>query len=291
MRIEDALDRYLLQLEADGRSAHTIAQARRHVRLFARWAAGAGLSGEIEDVGHEDVARFLAGPAARRRPDGREKRASSANTLRSTLRTFLGYLHEAGHLPANPARLVRLARCSPPPPRGFSDEEQAKLLEALAGAKTAEEKRDRVIFEVMLGTGIRLGSAVALDVEDVDLERAELRLRKAKGGREDVVVLPRRLVGLVGEHARAMGSGAMFRSQGGQRVGGRHVRRRLAGWCRRAGVAARGPHALRHSFAARTYAVSGDILLTKTALKHRSIESTLVYARADDRRLRAVVDG
>ncbi len=39
MVIVEALDLFLTQLEADGRSPHTIGQYRRHVHLFARWAA------------------------------------------------------------------------------------------------------------------------------------------------------------------------------------------------------------------------------------------------------------
>ena len=43
---------------------------------------------------------------------------------------------------------------------------------------------------VLLTAGIRVGSAVALDVEDVDLERCELRLRSAKGDQPEVVFMP-----------------------------------------------------------------------------------------------------
>ena len=116
MKIETALDRFLQQLDADGRSSHTIAQYRRHVRLLARWTADVGYSDEIESLTHQDLARFLASPVARTRPDGGVKKASSVNCLRSTLRAFFGYLHRAGSLPTNPAHLIRRALCSPPPP-------------------------------------------------------------------------------------------------------------------------------------------------------------------------------
>ncbi len=42
MTIEDALSRFLIQLDADGRSPHTLAQYRRHLRTLARWAADVG---------------------------------------------------------------------------------------------------------------------------------------------------------------------------------------------------------------------------------------------------------
>ena len=46
------------------------------------------------------------------------------------------------------------------------------------------------------------------------------------------------------------------------------------------------PHKLRHAFAIRIYSKTADILVVKEALCHRSIASTLVYARADEGRLR-----
>ena len=80
--IDDCLQRFLVQLEADGRSPHTIGQYRRHVLLFAAWWRDVGPGGAIEEVSHEDVAQFLASPHARTRRDSREKKATSMNALR-----------------------------------------------------------------------------------------------------------------------------------------------------------------------------------------------------------------
>ena len=45
-RYFDALDRFELQLQADGRSEHTVHQYLRHVRLLAAWLADQGHSGD-----------------------------------------------------------------------------------------------------------------------------------------------------------------------------------------------------------------------------------------------------
>ena len=67
MTIDDGLARFLIQLEADGRSPHTIRQYRRHVRLFAAWCAQVGLGGAIETVTHKDIAWFFGcGTGARK---------------------------------------------------------------------------------------------------------------------------------------------------------------------------------------------------------------------------------
>jgi site-specific recombinase XerC len=93
MLVVAALTRFLVQLQADGRSSHTIAQYQRHVRRFASWATAECLPDDVAAIEREHVARFLASAEAQRRPDGRAKRTGSLNALRSSLRmTFTVYL-------------------------------------------------------------------------------------------------------------------------------------------------------------------------------------------------------
>lgn len=290
MQIQAALGEFLTQLEADGRSEHTRKQYRRHVRKLADWLATGGHSGEITDVTHQDLARFLASTAARTRPDGRAKKATSTNSLRTSVRVLFTYLHESGAIPANPARLIRRAVCSPAPPRALTDDEQRRLLDVLAAADDDAGRRDRALFRTMLGTGIRIGSAVALDVEDVDLEAGEVWLRSMKGGREDRVLLSEEIREHLRDWIGERTTGPLFPGASGARLTTRHANRRLAAWLARAGITrATGTHALRHSFAMRVYEKSGDVLVVKEALRHRSIASTLVYASADERVVREAI--
>lgn len=283
MKLQDALGRYLVQLEADGRSLHTRRQYSRHVTAFANWLRPRD---DVTAVTSEDVAAFLASPAARRRPDGGLRKASTMNQHRGSLRGFFRYLHGAGILPENPARLVRRALYGPPVPRALSDLEQERLLGVLAEAP----ERDRVLFTLMLRVGLRVGSAVGLDVEDVDLDRCVLRLRGAKGDRHEEAVIPR----AVCEHLRRLvhgqDSGPLFHGPGGQRLSTRHVQRRFARYAVAAGLATTSTHSLRHSFAMRIYQRTGDLGLTQRALRHRSIVSTVVYTSVPGTRLREALE-
>jgi site-specific recombinase XerD len=287
MQIELALDRYVQQLQADGRSPHTIGQYKRHVGLFGRWLTAHAHGADVEEIDHEDVARFLGSQAARSRPDGRTKRATSTNALRTSLRTFFGFVHAAGYAKVNAARLVRRAMCGTPPPRALSDAEQERLLDALARGKGELAQRDHALFHLMLATGIRLGSALALESRDVDLERGEIYLRCTKGDRPEVVYLGRAIRDHLRQYMERRDDGPLFLGHGRRALCARHVQRRLALWLARASVAQRAsPHALRHSFATTLYRRTGDVYLVKEALKHRSIASTLVYAQANEGRLR-----
>jgi len=289
MNIDEALDRFLVQLEADGRSPHTIAQYRRHIRTLARWAAGVGHTGRVADLSHEDLARFLAAPEIRASARGGTKKASTTNCVRTSLQGFCAYLHRAGVIASDPSRVLRRAKCGRPPPRGLSDDDATRLLATLAAADGAEAKRDHLLFDLLLRTGIRLTSALALEVRDVDLDRGELWLRTTKGDQPERVFLGaeirEHLTRYLAEH-----EGDRIFALKGRVLGRRHAHRRLSQWLTKAGVkTSYSPHALRHAFAQRIYRETGDVLVVKEALRHRSIASTMVYARADDERVRAAV--
>jgi site-specific recombinase XerD len=290
MHILEALDRFQIQLQADGRSIHTRRQYDRHVRLFARWLATGGHGCALDAIDHEAVAAFLASPVARTRPDGAVKRATSTNALRTSVRVFFRYCHEAGFVARNPARLVRRAICSPPPPRALSEGEARRLMDVLAGGEGPEAERDHALFHLMLATGIRLGSAIALDIEDVDLDASQLYLRTMKGDRREVVYLGRAIRDHLRRFLGGRVSGPLFLGIHGRRISDRHAQRRYREWVHRAGIArASSTHVLRHSFASHLYRRCGDILLVKEALHHRSVTSTLVYAQLDEGRLRQVL--
>jgi integrase/recombinase XerC len=289
MRLLDALDRFVVQLRADGRSENTVQQYQRHVGQLTRWLAQEGHSDELESLDHETIAKFLTSPDARTSRRGEAKRATTMNCLRSSLRAFGSYCHEAGWVGANPCRLIRRARCGGPTPRGLSDQDRVRLLSTLIVAQGVEARRDHLLIDLMLSSGIRLSSALALRDCDVDLARGDLVLWTAKGQRVERIVLGRdikdHLIGFLGERA----PGPLFPGKDGTPITRRHAVRRLAFWMERAGLEPVSPHKLRTTFALTLYARTHDVLLVQRALGHRSLESTMHYARADEGRLRAAL--
>ena len=134
MPLDEALSLFLVQLDADGRSPHTVAQYARHVRAFERWLITTRRSTDLATITPAVVAQFFVDPAARCRSSDpvTPKKPTSLNAMRSTLRCFFAYAHDAGLIASNPARLLRRARCAPPPPRALSADEQDRLMAAMA---------------------------------------------------------------------------------------------------------------------------------------------------------------
>jgi integrase/recombinase XerC len=290
MRLQDALERFVVQLEADGRSRHTIDQYCRHIGLLARWLVQGGHSEDVDAIGHEGLATFLCSSDARGSRRGGQKRATSMNALRSSLRAFFAYVHGAGWSRENPARLIRRALTAAGPPKGLSDLDRERLLSALAAAVGREARRDCLLFNLLLSSGMRLSAALSLTDADVDLERGEVTLQAAKGNRVEVVFLSSSLQQHLSSYLEGHQAGPLFAGRDGRPMSRRHAARRLSIWMHRAGCRAHAhPHTLRHDFAGRAYRKTGDVLIVKQALGHRSILSTMVYAQTDDLRLRRML--
>ena len=288
MQLQAASRQFQTQLSADGRSPHTRKQYERHVAAFIAWLEANSRRTDLTAITPTVVAEFFGSDAATASARGGKKKATSANAQRTSLRCFFRWAHESGLTPANVARLLKRARCSAPPPRALHDDEQKRLLDVLAAAAGTEAERDRMLVELLLGTGVRIGSAIALDVTDLDFAHGEIALRTTKNDRPTTAVVPAAVATKLKTFVAGRTSGAVFLA-GSHRVSMRHAQRRLARWFAAAGISGRSAHSLRHSFAASLLARTGDLRLVQAALNHASIVSTTIYTQVDRSRLRAVV--
>jgi len=188
--------------------------------------------------------------------------------------------------------VLRMARVGPAPPKGLRTDEVERLLATLVADPAPAARRDHALVAFLLGTGARLSSALALEVGDLDLYGGTAALRELKGGGSMVVHLRPELVALLAKTVGDRRTGPVFAGRDGGRLTARHAQRRFDEWLAKAGIRGRySPHSLRHTFAMGLYARTGDVLLVKEALGHRSISSTMVYARASVERVRAAVVG
>jgi integrase/recombinase XerC len=229
-------------------------------------------------------------------PAGEPRAAISVNRTKSALRSFFAFCVESGFLLENPARLIRSSPARAKEPSTLEPGEIERIRTVLAKKTGSLADRDRLIFELLLGTGIRLGSLVALNRGDVDLEAGTLHIHAKGGGRERVFLNPR-LCGMLRHHlGESASQGArgrdmsVFQSKSGRRLGARQIQLNFARWLTQAGIARPfSIHSLRHTFATRLYRKTGDLYLVQRALGHRQITTTEVYARVDDDAVRRAV--
>jgi len=288
MQLQAAHAAFQVQLVADGRSPHTRNQYARHIRALIAWLEQNRRPRTLRSLTPSVVAEFFASPAANDSARGGAKKPTSTNAMRTSIRCFCRWAHESGLIASNPARLLRRARCAAPPPKALHADEQERLLAVLAEAEGEAAARDRMLIELLLGSGIRIGSAIALDAEDLDLDHGEVSLRSTKGDRPTTAVLPKAVVDALRDYIGERRTGPLFLADD-RRVSMRHAQRRIGQWLETAGIAGRSAHALRHSFATKLLEKTGDLRLVQTALNHASIVSTTVYADIRRERVRAAI--
>jgi integrase/recombinase XerC/integrase/recombinase XerD len=252
---------------------------------FAAWATAMGVDPEAVD--YKTLRRFVANLSHRRSAPRTVARKIAA------LRRFFGMLVEHGMIGANPADLLHAPKRPDSLPRALKSSELAGLLDSIP-ATTPLELRDRAMFEVAYGCGLRAEELVNLDLASVDFDAEELRV-EGKGGRTRLMPVGepalRALAAWLERGRSALDANAdpaLFLSKSGKRLSTSDVRRRLRTWARHA--RAQGhvhPHALRHSFATHLLEGGADLRSIQELLGHATISTTQVYTRVESARLRA----
>lgn len=280
----------LAALDSDLRRRGASAKTRRayaiDVHQLARWASTRHVEPEALE------ARLLRRYAALLS----EQRMAPTTVARklASVRALCRALVDSGTLEQNPAELVPAPKRPRSLPRTLKPTEVFALLERIP-ATTALELRDRAMFELAYGSGLRAEELVSLDLDDVDFDGEQLRV-EGKGAKTRFVPL--------GEHAAAAlerylsrsrpallgpeDERALLLSKSGRRLSTSDVRRRLRVWTRQAALQAGvSPHWLRHSFATHLLEGGADLRAIQELLGHASISTTQIYTRVESTRLRS----
>jgi site-specific recombinase XerD len=293
--MEIAWEAALELLEEDLRRRDAAPRTRRayalDLRQFARWATARELRPETVDA--KDVRRYVAHLADRSPGGGASAPASTARKL-AAVRALLRSQREHGLISHNPADLVSTPRRGSRLPRVLKAREAAALLDSIP-AGSPLELRDRALFELAYGCGLRAEELVSVGLGDLDEDSEQLRV-EGKGRKTRFVPVGEVAMAAVTAYLErgrpalaAPGTRAeeIFLSKTGRALGTSDVRRRLRMWTARAGIEGRvSPHALRHSFATHLLDGGADLRSIQELLGHVSVSSTQIYTRVESARLR-----
>ena len=295
--IQRDVDRFLNHLRDERRlSAHTISAYRRDLEKFTDFLTRREIT----------TLRQLVIAQARMFPAQLNQSGLSSRSIQralSAVRTLYRYLLRESKVAINPfltardvghSQAVIAPRAERRLPPTLSIEEIAQLV--TIDPRTDLDRRDRAILELFYSSGLRLAELSGLDLGDLDLGDAMVRVM-GKGAKTRIVP--------IGGYAREAvlawlnvrpacareSEQALFVNRSGTRLGARAIQQRVAVWAQRQGLGRRvHPHMLRHSFASHVLESSSDLRAVQELLGHADISTTQVYTHLDFQHLAQVYD-
>ena len=242
---------------------------------------------DIAAIKPEHVRRFFAQQAKL------YSKPASAGSVVAALRGYFRYrasLGDAAHgligavaYPAN-WQLSSL-------PKTLTAEEVEQLVGSL-GEPGHSMRRADAIVRCALDLGLRSGEVARLSLDDINWRAGTITLRHTKGRREDVLPLPAATGEAIAaylkhERPKTLNRAVFVRhvAPRDEPVGPDLVRKTIRQAYARAGLPYTRSHLLRHTMANRLLAGGSSLKEVADVLRHRSLNTTLIYAKLDSRKL------
>jgi len=282
---EELLGRFRRHLTMErGLQLGTINNYERAARVFLE---AVGSPSRLESLEAREVTRFVVQEAARRS-------TISATSVACGLRSFLRFAYVEG------LTALRLDSAVPTVPNWRAgalprsiDPAAVQRLVGSCDRGTAVGRRDHAIILCLWRLGLRAGEVCAIRLDDIDWRAGEFVVH-GKSARDEVLPLPVDVGESIAGYLRRGGadheSRALFLRAIAplgpmNSVGVRWV---VYLACDRAGLERVGAHRLRHTTAAHLLQQGASLEEVAQVLRHRSIDTTAIYAKIDLGTLSAV---
>jgi integrase/recombinase XerC len=285
------IKKFLASLRAErNASAHTL---RAYGKELDRLAMYLGPETGWRDIDHTSIRGFLA----HLHSCGLSK-VSVARAL-AALRSMYNWLSREGIVQQNPAKLVATPKLPKKLPRVPTLEEMNWLLDSGFPESAAFPERDRAIFELLYGCGLRNSELVGIELGDIDDANGVILVR-GKGKKQ-------RYVPLEGAAAEALQQYRLTRkrvlAETGKSTGRLFINRRggplttrsVARIVKQIAVA-KGlppdvhPHTLRHAFGTHMLSEGADLRAIQELLGHERLSTTQKYTQLSMTQVMEVYD-
>ncbi len=285
--------RFLESLARGNLSVHTRRSYASDLKLFAEHFSPPGKAPPApREFDVLKIREFMA--ACYRRGNSNRSVARKLSALRS----FFDFLVREGVILHSPAKLVATPKTPKTLPAVMTPEETNTLIDGLPRQEGNDKNaaplaRDRLIFELLYGCGLRVGELVGINLEDLDRAERWIRVR-GKGRKERLVPFGRAAGEALDRYLQvrpATDQPALLLNLRKGRLTARSVERIV----KRYAVALMGdpslhPHSLRHAFATHLLSDGADLRAIQELLGHASLSTTQKYTQLSLEELMKIYD-
>lgn len=272
-------------------SQHTVTSYQNDLRQFAEY-----LSDKFNVTNLTDADQFMvrswvlslmdAGVAAR-----------SVNRKIASLRAYYKFMLKREAIGKDPTARMRLLK-TPKELPDFADEKELTIqLDSDSFKEGFEGNQQRIIMELLYGTGMRLSELLGLKEADINRHERTVKVL-GKRNKERIIPLPVSLMRVIDDYIadknyRFGGNpkGFLIVNNKGGVAYPMLIYRTVKDYLNRvSSVERKSPHTLRHTFATHLLNKGADLNAVKDLLGHSSLAATQVYTHNSLERLKAVFD-
>lgn len=273
------------------KSERTGAEYARDLARFSRFIEPASLN----DATPEQIQGWMRTLRDANKPQSIRRKVAAIST-------YFTWREKKGLSATNPCRKVDLPAVTKSLPKSMSERDVERLLNAKIHHRRHAallDARDAAMFELMYGSGLRRFEVCGLDLDDLDFEERQVRVRHGKGDKERYSFLSEPTIAKIGTYLAlrqkyatdASGQALFITAIERKRLTPRQL------WCefKRARTAAglEGkcvPHTMRHAFATHSYRHGMGLRELQVLLGHASIATTERYTKVTLEHARAAYE-
>jgi integrase/recombinase XerC len=222
--------------------------------------------------------------------------ARSVNRKLSTLRSYYKFLQRENLINVNPTLLIKAPKLPKRLPVVIQDAKLNQLLDSdIVFSDDFEGKRDKLVVEILFGTGIRLAELLGLKESDVGFTQGTIRVL-GKGAKERVVPVYDTLISQIQDYMSCRQfqnfenlQPELIVTKDGKRAYPKLIYRIVKRYLGHITTdQKKSPHVLRHSFATSLLNNGADLNAIKELLGHASLAATQVYTHNSVEKLKSI---
>jgi integrase/recombinase XerD len=280
--MKEHIEQFLKHItEVKGYSSNTLAAYNNDLTQFLSF-----LRGRVD--GWEKVNRQIIIDYIMTMKAEQEYASSTVARKVAAIKSFFHYMLDKGELEDDPTATLDSPKVRKRLPKAIAAKDLERLLSEPAKEQTPKALRDRALMEVLYATGLRVTELVSLDVDDVNLASATLRIVRPKDKAERIVPIHERALEPLHDYLergrmqlmRDPEESALFLNHRGRRLTRQGLWLIVKHYVREVGITEDvTPHTLRHTFAAHLVEKKADLEYVQELLGHANISTTQVYTQ------------
>ena len=174
-------------------------------------------------------------------------------------------------------------------PKSLSDYEVNKIFDLIDRSEDKNKLRNKAIFEILYGCGLRVSELINLDVENVNFEESQIKCT-GKGNKQRIVPTNDNCLKSINDYIefernilKIKESKALFLNNNGRRVSRQTIWTSVKDCTKDLNLSIEvTPHTLRHSFATALLKGGANIREVQELMGHSSLSATQIYTFLDN---------